>query len=242
MGCTFHSFAQQKLGKLTVEKIMRDPKWIGSSPSNPYWSLDGKYLFFNWNPDNAPDDSLYFITRENTTPAKATIEQKQNILIEFNVKWNLAHTSYVYSKDGDIFLTNAKSGVTRQITSTTDMESNPEFSFNETKIVYSHSQNLFAWDMATGETIQLTNLKSGASGTSAPASGAQRGAGRFENFGGNMRSQSSGSNESTNQEEKWLKNDQLEYFEVLRSRKEKGKPLLIIIKIYLRKMNCGRSI
>lgn len=221
MGCTFHSFAQQKLGKLTVEKIMRDPKWIGSSPSNPYWSLDGKYLFFNWNPDNAPDDSLYFITRENTTPAKATIEQKQNILTEFNVKWNLAHTSYVYSKDGDIFLTNAKSGVTRQITSTTDMESNPEFSFNETKIVYSHSQNLFAWDMATGETIQLTNLKSGASGTSATASGAQRGAGRFENFGGNMRSQSSGSNESTNQEEKWLKNDQLEYFEVLRSRKEK---------------------
>jgi len=40
----------QQLGKLTVEKIMRDPKWIGTSPSNPMWSVDGNLLFFNWNP------------------------------------------------------------------------------------------------------------------------------------------------------------------------------------------------
>ena len=44
---------QGKLDKLTVEKIMRDPKWIGTSPSAPQWSPDGKTLFFNWNPDKA---------------------------------------------------------------------------------------------------------------------------------------------------------------------------------------------
>src|SRR5882724_7365814 len=44
---------QSPPGKLTVEKIMQDPKWIGTSPSDPYWSRDGKYLFFNWNPEKA---------------------------------------------------------------------------------------------------------------------------------------------------------------------------------------------
>jgi hypothetical protein len=28
----FQSFGQQKLDKLTVEKIMRDPNWMGTSP------------------------------------------------------------------------------------------------------------------------------------------------------------------------------------------------------------------
>src|SRR5829696_2440546 len=55
-------WAQKTLAPLTVEKIMRDQDWIGTSPSNPYWSADGRYLFFQWNPVNALSDSLYYIT------------------------------------------------------------------------------------------------------------------------------------------------------------------------------------
>ena len=61
----FQSFGQQKLDKLTVEKIMRDPNWIGTSPSNIQWSDDGKSIYFNWNPENALADSLYYITLTN---------------------------------------------------------------------------------------------------------------------------------------------------------------------------------
>src|SRR2546423_6023909 len=66
------AFCQEKLQKLSVEKIMRDPKWIGSSPSNPYWSQDGKYLLFSWNPENASADSIYYITPTNLHPLKTT--------------------------------------------------------------------------------------------------------------------------------------------------------------------------
>ena len=34
--------AQTKPGALTIEKIMRDPKWIGIAPSNIYWSENSK--------------------------------------------------------------------------------------------------------------------------------------------------------------------------------------------------------
>jgi hypothetical protein len=89
-------YAQPKLNKLTVEKIMRDPKWIGTSPSDPFWSADGKTLFFNWNPENAPSDSLYYISKENKIPVKATVSQKQNLLMANHVVYNINITAYVY--------------------------------------------------------------------------------------------------------------------------------------------------
>ncbi len=245
---SIHSFAQQKLGKLTVEKIMRDPKWMGTSPSNPFWSVDGNYLYFNWNPDNAPDDSLYYITKDNKVPVKATAEQKQNILTENNVRWNLTHTAYVYSKNGDIFLTDLRSSTTKRITQTADAEINPQFSFDETKIVYIHDQNLFAWDIATGETIQLTNLIHGGAESQTQTAGFQRGGGggggRFGNFGGGSGNQSFGARDTTTPEEQWLKKDQMEYFEVLRSRKEKREATEAYEKSLpkpeeLRKINIG---
>src|SRR5690348_13381144 len=75
------------------------------------------------------------------------------------------------------------------------IENNPRFSFHETRIVYSRNQNLYAWNIQTGETEQLTNIKI----TAAPERAGKTGS----------------------QQEEWLKNDQLRYFEVLRSRKEK---------------------
>lgn len=45
--------------QLTVEKIMRDPKWMGTQPSNISWSWDGKQIFFSWNPDKNISDSTY---------------------------------------------------------------------------------------------------------------------------------------------------------------------------------------
>ena len=89
----FHAinfYRKPNLNKLTVEKIMRDPKWIGSSPSAPQWSADGKTLFFSWNPDKAIADSLYFITTETKTPVKASVSQKQNLVFANSLVYNLA--------------------------------------------------------------------------------------------------------------------------------------------------------
>jgi dipeptidyl aminopeptidase/acylaminoacyl peptidase len=206
---TFHGLAQSKLDTLTVEKIMRDPKWIGTSPSGIQWSNDGHYLYFNWNPAREPNDSLYYISLTNKIPVKATVAQKQNLLSANTPVYNIERTAFVYAKDGDIFYTGIKTVTQRRITQTIDIESNPQFSFNQTKIVYSRSSNLYAWDIATGETIQLTNIRApdtapSAAGGAPPRTGTDAAA-----RGG------------ANQQEQWLKNDQLQVFEVLRTRKER---------------------
>ncbi len=194
-----------QLQPLTVEKIMRDPKWMGTSPSNLQWSNDGRSVYFKWNPDKAPADSLYYITTSNTTPVKASLQQVQDINNTGTYTYNLNRTAYVFGKDGDVFYTEIKTGKTKRITQTVDAESNPQFSFSNTKIVYTRAQNLFAWDIASGETLQLTNIKSSDAATMATPAGNRS----FNRTSGNA-----------NQQEEWLKNDQLKYFEVLRQRKE----------------------
>ena len=69
----------QTLSPLTVEKIMRDQKWIGTSPSSVSWSADGRYLFFNWNPAKAEADSVYYLTPTDITPKKASYEMRHRI-------------------------------------------------------------------------------------------------------------------------------------------------------------------
>jgi Tol biopolymer transport system component len=155
-------FSQVKLEKLTVEKIMRDPKWMGTSPSNPYWSNDGQYLFFSWNPDNSISDSIYYITPNDLTPKKASASLRSNMLTATNAAYNNARTAYTFDRNGDIYYVDAKTKKERRITQTADAESNPQFSFGDTRVVYSRNQNLFAWDINTGATIQLTNLQRGA--------------------------------------------------------------------------------
>ena len=191
------TFAQNQLGKLTVEKIMRDPKWIGTSPANLSWSFDSKYIYFNWNPEKALTDSLYYISKENLIPQKTSYQQRQEMPDTRNIVYNSSRTSFVYDGDGDIFIADAKTGKEKRITQTAEVESNPLFSFSDTKIVYTRSQNLFAWDIASGLTTQLSNFQRG----SAPPKDLKK--------------------DNLNPQEKWLKEDQLRNFDVLRTRKQK---------------------
>ena len=187
----------QSLTSLTVEKIMRDPKWIGTSPSDPLWSADGRTLYFKWNPDMAPADSLYYITSENKIPQKTTVFQKQDIVYARDTRFNANGTMYVYAKDDDIFIVNSKTGKTKRITQTTQKESDPSFSLIDTKVIYLNDHNVFAWDIANGETSQLTNFQKG---NGPPVTD---------------------SNKKLNSQEEWLKQDQLRWIEVLKERKEK---------------------
>jgi dipeptidyl aminopeptidase/acylaminoacyl peptidase len=189
-------FNQAKLDKLTVDKIMRDPKWIGSSPSNAFWSADGKYLFFSWNPGNALSDSLYYITTTDLVPKKAThVMQMSNIGLP-NATFNTLRTALVYEKNGDIFLKDLKANREKRITQTTEVESSPQFLINDSKVAYSRNQNIFTWDISTGITTQVTNFQKGP----APVKDKK---------------------EVLTAQEQWLKNDQLANMEVLKWRKLK---------------------
>ncbi len=171
---------------------MQDPKWIGTSPSNVFWSEDSKSLYFSWNPDKNKADSLYKITPANHTPQKVSLTERLSLPSQGG-SYNHAGTQKVFSKNGDIFYLDIKTGKLRQITYTNDFEGNPVFSQDEQKIIFSQNSNLFSWSIATGELRQVTDFKKGR---------------KLET-------------PKPNDQEKWLKNDQIATLEVIKERKEK---------------------
>ena len=76
------------LAPLTVSKIMRDPAWMGHSPDNPWWSLDGSRLYFDWNPENAPGDSLYFVPAQGGAPHKVGRDERLALPPRRGLAWN----------------------------------------------------------------------------------------------------------------------------------------------------------
>ncbi|QEC42666.1 prolyl oligopeptidase family serine peptidase [Pseudobacter ginsenosidimutans] len=200
--------AQSPLTPLTVDKIMRDPKWIGSSPSSLNWSADGKILRFLWNPDKAASDSAWIITPANLKPQKMGWDAGRSQPDPNSIQYNSKYTAYVYTNRGDIYLTELKTGTTKRITETIDTESSPVFSFNETRIVFNRGGNLYSWEMSTGAIAQLTNFQQG----SAPKAG------------------SGGAGKSV--QEKWLETESLANSAILRERKEKKEQSDSMAKTY----------
>jgi dipeptidyl aminopeptidase/acylaminoacyl peptidase len=187
----FVVYGQTSLSQLTVEKIMRDPKWIGTSPSMISWSPESKTIFFNWNPENYVSDSLYSITIQNLTPRKVSHTERKTLPSQ-NIRFNKNYTKGTFEKNGDIYLYDVATKLTRQITNTVSLELAPYFSGDDKKIIFTSRQNAFTWEIESGRVTQLTDFRVGKKTTTT----------------------------STDQE-RWLKQDQLAYFEVLKERDAK---------------------
>ena len=181
--------------ELTVEKIMRDPQWIGTSPDNVFWGADNQTVYFSWNPEKKLSDSLYYAGIHQHTPRKTAAEERQLIEDKARGTYNNDKTLLTYSYQGDIFLLEIKTGKTTRITSTTATETEPVFSFGGSQVVFRQNGNLYAWNRASGLISQLTSFESG----SKP---------KEEN-----------ENDNDNAEEKFLKTQQLELLEIIRDKK-----------------------
>jgi dipeptidyl aminopeptidase/acylaminoacyl peptidase len=191
--CLSASIAQQ-LGELSIQKIMRDPAWIGHSPDNFYWGENSNQLFFNWNPDNNPGDSLYayVISKDEIIPISH--EQEMSFPDRYGV-YNKAKTEKLFTRNGNLYLANINSGEIEILIESSIRISNTGFFPSEEKIYYSIDNNIFSWDQKSGKTRQLVEFSS--------------------------ESEPKEKSAKKSEKEEWLNNQQLELISVLKERKEK---------------------
>ena len=184
---------------LTVESIMADPKIsVGTAPSNPFWSDDARTLYFSWNPDRNRGDSLYKVTLTAgrslaaSKPEKVSPAERRALRTGPSVVYNRARTQRLFEQQGDLFWVDLKTGRVRQLTNTVDAETDPLFSGDEQRVTFRRSgSNLFSIHLGTGELTQLTDFRPG----------------------------SRKADPKLNDEEKFLKADQLRLSPVLAERK-----------------------
>ncbi len=146
---------------LTVEKIMQDPKWIGTSPTNVFWSYNSKALYFQWNPEKATSDSFYIYQLNSKAPVKLAYNDAQLAQAIHDGAYNNARSQIAYAYKGDIYLLDIPSNKITRITQTGDDETAPTFVEDDQGIVYKIDNDLYLHDIKTGFTRQLTNFTEG---------------------------------------------------------------------------------
>ena len=188
------SAAAQQLAPLTVEKIMRDPKWMGVSPSNMQWSPEGKALYFNWNPENKDRDPLYVI-RPGQAQAQLAAQAEWLALNRNNLSYNKAKTKVLFERNGDLVLLDLANNTEKVLVSTIDRESGAAFSADEQQVIFQRAENLYKLSLRDGSLVQLSNLSRGRKRPEAALS----------------------------KQDQWLKNDQLATFEYLKKKEQENK-------------------
>ncbi len=176
---------------LSLEDIMKGDEWTGWQPSAISWCDEGRLVYFRWNPDNNPSDSLYIYDTEKKQVGQATPEQRRQLAPRQAV-YNEERTKKVYTRNGDLFITDLISSQTMQLTETLQSVSSPAFTGDETGVTYVSANNLFLYDLENGTTRQLTDFRRGREPSEARKS----------------------------EQDQWLENQQTDLFDVLRERKE----------------------
>lgn len=178
---------------LSIAGIMQGDRFTGISPDMLRWSSLGNTLYFRWSdsPDSLP--SLWALDEGSVRPRRVSTDEQREMLPQGS--FNRNRSLFLYSKNGDIFLTEVKSGRTRQITSTAASETSPRFSLKEDRILFTTGNNTFAWDISGGGLTQLTDVRQGKE--------------RAE------------SRPALSEQERWLQESQLALFSTLAERKKR---------------------
>lgn len=188
------AYAQQN-NTLSVDKIMRDPKWMGVSPSNVQWDAQSRSVYFSWNPELKDRDETYAISPGNHTPKKVSEQALRNLNSSTPV-YNKDRSKALLERNGDLFILNLKTGQEIQLTKTIERESNAGFNMAEDKIIFQRGDNLYSISPNGGQLAQLSNFTR----TKKRPDGA------------------------LNKQDQWLKQDQLNEFDIIK-KEEKDKNL-----------------
>jgi dipeptidyl aminopeptidase/acylaminoacyl peptidase len=151
--------AAPEASPVTLEQIMADQDWIGNPPEDPYWSDDGRAIYYEREREGIGKQrkDLY---RVDLASGKTTlVEPAQRARADAPGERNRERTRKVYLVDGDVFVKDLKTGDVRQITRTDEAEKDPHFLADGRRIWFHRGKDVFVHDLESGVTWQAADLK-----------------------------------------------------------------------------------
>lgn len=152
--------SQAQESVLSVEKIMQDPQWMGTYPSGIRWSENSNTIYFSYNLEKDPDDSLYQISLGSLDKIeKVSMAEKRQQIPQGD--YNKNRTQKVYTKDGVLMLYTVKDGSSKTLVELGEFINNPKFLADQNKVSFSLEDNLYVYDLKNAGITKLTNINSG---------------------------------------------------------------------------------
>ena len=145
---------------LSVDYIMRDPKWMGTFPAAHFWSSDSKQIYFNYNPEKNPIDSLYKIEpAAGAKPMKVSVQEERTLKKEaiYSADENLK----LYKKGNQVLLEDLKKRKTTTLFDWYGPLEKLKFLANENYISFSSDLNFYWFDRTTNRLEKLTSITYG---------------------------------------------------------------------------------
>ena len=135
-------------GQLDLETIMANPDWIGQAVESPYWSVDGRSLYYSLKRDGSPVRDLYKLDPASGQSMKldpAAMAQADGPAV-----FDRAHRHAAFILHGDVFVVDLASGRRQQVTCTPQEESSPQFSADGRALQYRDGNDWYSYDLASG--------------------------------------------------------------------------------------------
>ena len=194
----FSSFLlQAQQSDLSVEKIMQDPKWMGTFPSRIQWGIESENIYFQYNLENDPDDSLYKIDLSNQSKiVKVSQQEKENMIPRYG-DYNDKRTEMLFTENGKLFLYNIRKASKKELIDLGERIIDPQFMADDSKISFILNDNAFIYDLDKGSITKLTNINKGTK--------------REEK------------EKKLSDKNEWIQDENLELLEVINQRKEKAE-------------------
>jgi len=185
-------FAQSDL---TVSKIMKDPKWMGTFPSNVRWDEKGETIYFNYNLEKDPADSLYKINLKDPGKISKVSTAERHRQIPTSSVLNKDRTKKVFILNQRLMVLDVKSQTTSEALQLNSAISNPQFLGDGNLVAFESDNNMYIYHLDKGNLKKLTNIKSG--------------------------DEPKKKESELSEKERWLKEDNLDLLSVIREREEK---------------------
>ncbi|WP_026954197.1 S9 family peptidase [Algoriphagus vanfongensis] len=159
---TWLSISGFSQSQLSVESIMKDPKWMGYFPSRASWSEDSQRIFFRYNPEGNPADSTYSISLSDPKNFQKVSWKEEYKLERNQADFNLDQSKRVYLGPNDkILLETLKSGEIKEVLNWYTRISNPTFLADENLISFVSDQNIYVLNLTSGKVDRVTHISSG---------------------------------------------------------------------------------
>ena len=144
-------------GSLDMETVMANPDWIGQAVESPYWSVDGRSLYYALKRDGSPVRDIYRLDPANGQSMK--LDPAAMAQVDGPAVFDRAHMHAAYILHGDVFVVDLASGRRAQVTRTPQAESAPQFSADGRALQFRDGNDWYSYDLASAATAPAAVFK-----------------------------------------------------------------------------------
>lgn len=153
------SSAGQKaiLSELNLETIMADPDWMGNSPRNPQWSLDGNSLYYQQKAIGHTHSNNIQINLADSQ-SKPLTKDEMLLSASSSAKLNPANSFGVFTYQGDVYVIDLSNEHIRPLTSDGVSQSDASF-VDDSTVSYKVGHQIFLYHLDTRLEQQIADFK-----------------------------------------------------------------------------------